>query len=329
MKLSPHALAVALAAFAGLNFTHAATTVATDPVGFVTLSVTAGKTKAVAPPLTNALVYHGAVTGSSVGASTITTTGAGWTSNAYGPYASNPNVVRFTSGALAGQVFHISSNTNDTLTVTDFTTAPQLNDQYDIVPVDTLASLFGTNAATAGFVTNSDVNQADQILIRGTSGWLTYYNDGTKWLRSGTGSSSQNNVGLSPDRGFLLYRRGATDLKLTFLGNASVVSPVAKAPGSKITLVSNQLPVATSLSKLGFQGQPNWVNGTDPASCDVVQLRGSTGWLSYFYDGSKWLRVGSSQAQDPAIAEGTSVLVVRYGAGDVFDNQTLPYNLSL
>src|SRR5438270_7909049 len=88
--------------------------VVTDPVGFTSVVIDPGATSALSLPVNNLPDYHGVV--SVLSANTIQTAYAGWSTSAYGPFSSNPHVIRVLSGASKGRHFKVASNTADTLT---------------------------------------------------------------------------------------------------------------------------------------------------------------------------------------------------------------------
>ena len=324
-------LLLSAAAFSSLslvNFATGQTTVATDPVGFTSSTVAAGRTGALALPLDNMPAFTGPVSNRTT--NTIQTTNAGWTAGDFGPFNSKPHVIRVLSGASQGRQFRISSNTTDTLTLTtgstDLTSAIANGDRYQILPVDTLSSLFGQNAP--GLVTGTDPNAVDNVLIRGAAGWLTYYNDGTNWLRQGAGSTPQNNVPILPETGALLVNRGTSAFSFTLTGAVPTTKLKTELPANRLTILGNRFPTATTLVGLGLHTLPGWNSNPDPALADKVLFRGANGWLTFYYDGTNWLRQGAgSTAQNPGISVGTSVLVDRRAGTDVTLEQQLPYNL--
>src|SRR4051812_17787398 len=194
--------------------------VVTEPVGFTSVLVGPGTTSALSFPVTNLSDYHGVV--SALSANTIQTAYAGWTVNSYGPFGSNPHVIRVLSGASKGRQFRVASNNADTLTCIagggDLTSLLAIGDHYEILKVATLGSLFGATAPT--LLVDVDPAVADNVLLRGAFGWLTYYNDGTQWLRTGAGNASQNAVPLLPEQGLLLVRRSNVSLAFTLTGVA-------------------------------------------------------------------------------------------------------------
>lgn len=326
-------LAAATAAFAG---TAKAQSVTTDPVGFNTVNVNAHSVRALSLPLDTPAAFSGPV--SSRTSTTITTANAGWTTDAYGPFAAKPHVIRLLSGNNAGRQYRIASNTADTLTLTpgtgvDLTSIIANGDRYAIIPVATLASVFG--ATGSGLNTSSDPAIADNVLLRVGTAWITYYNDGTQWLRQGTGSAS-NTVALLPEQGFLFARKaGSTTMPFTVTGAVPTTTLVTDLGANRTISFANRFPVKLDL--VGTPGSPTalnlhllngWNANADPQLADNVLLRVGASWITYYYDGSNWLRQAAGDTpQNPMIGPGTSVLIVRRGGSDVTLTQTLPYTL--
>jgi uncharacterized protein (TIGR02597 family) len=329
--LRPHLLAIATASLLTLPFIAAdrafaqAATATTDPVGFTTVTVPANSIRALSRPLDEIPKFAAGVSARTT--NTITTTGAGWTANAYGPFGSNPHLIRVLSGTSKGRQFRIVSNTTDTLTLTttvDLSTVIANNDRYEILPVPTLASVFGQTGA--GLVTNADPTLADNVQIRGTTAWITYYNDGSNWLRQGPGTVS-NTTAILPENGLVFVRRGGS-YDFTNVGAVPTTNLQTELPANRTTSLSNRFPVATKLVGLGLQSIPGWNSNADPALADNVLVRGTTAWITYYYDGSSWIRQGpQTPNQNPTIGIGTSVVVVRRAGTDVTLNQALPYTL--
>lgn len=299
--------------------------VSTDPVGFTTVAVPANRVTALALSLDDMPAYAAAA--SSVGSNTIQTANAGWASNAFGPFSSKPHVVRMMTGANKGRQFNIASHTADTLTllaVTNLNTLIAPGDQYRIFASATLASLFGATAP--GMNTNEDPELADNILIRGTSAWLTYYNDGTQWRRQGPGTVS-NNAALLPEQGFLFVRRNNAT-SFTAVGTVPTTNLKSDLPGGRVVFLGNRFPVNTTLVALGLDQLSGWKKDADPELADTVLIRGSSAWLTYYHDGTSWIRQGpQSPNQNPTIPSGQSVLVVRRGDTSITLDQPRPYSL--
>src|SRR4029077_2109103 len=101
---------------------------------------------------------------------------------------------------------------------------------------------------------------------------------------------------------------------------------------NKITIFGNRFPVATSLTgasppALNLQNLAGWNANADPTLADNLLLRGTNGWLTFYYDGTQWLRQGGSGAQNPTIGIGTAMVIVRRAGSTVTVPQTIPYSL--
>jgi uncharacterized protein (TIGR02597 family) len=328
-------LALLLGSFIAVPFAQAQSgTASTVPVGYMTLSFTANTVKTFSVPLKENPVYTGSISTSS--SNTLTTTGAGWVSGTYGPFASNPHLVRLISGTSKGRHFRIASSTTDTLTLTtgnvNFASITSAGDTYEIVPVDTFGSLFGSTAnsgtlATGVFV-NATSSLADRILLRVPSGWLTYYHDGVSWKRQGS-STNQNTTALMPENAYLFGRViGAPPLNLALLGVVPSTELMTVIPAGTSTFLANGFPVDTTLNGIGLQNDPSWVKSSVASEADSVLLRVASGWLTYYHTGTNWLRQGSSSPQNPNIIAGSGVLIIRKPGTDIVLDQALPYSLN-
>lgn len=313
------ALAI-VAGLLGLRTLEAAETVL-PPQGFLTVSVPANSVVAMAVPFRGEPVYAG--TAESVSENGIVVPGAGWGS--YGPFSSNPHFVRVETGAAAGRVFPIDDNSSEEIFLRgSFAGSLAAGDKFGIFPAPTLAALFGGDAG--GLQADSDPKQADNVLLRGPEGWVTYYHDGSSWQREGGTGEPQNTTAVLPDEGFLLVRRAPAPLELRLGGTVPTGTTVAEVSGGESRLLANALPVETTLEDLGLAAQPGWAASKNPAEADTVMLRGTAGWISYFFDGAKWRRDGGGPAEvHPVIRKGAAYFIVRRGALPVRATQTPTY----
>jgi len=310
-----------------------AQSVTTPPVGFNSVTVNANTIRALALPFNKAPDFASAA--SAVTATTIQTTSAGWTVNAFGPFIgspANPHVVRMTTGAAIGRQFRIASNTADTLTLvagSDLTGVAAGN-QYQIFAAETLQSLFGANGQNNGqnVNTSADPSVADNVLLRSGSTWTTYFNDGTQWLKQGTGSPS-NTVAIPPEQGFVFVHRTGAAYTFTALGAVPITDLKTDFPANSITSFGNRFPVDTTLAGLGLDQLASWNKNADPATADNVLIRIGSTWSTFFHDGTQWLKQGTgSPSNGQAIPTGTSVVVVHRAGTALTLNQTLPYSLN-
>jgi len=342
-------------------------TTATNPVGFISSSVAANSSAALSFPLDNLPDFSGAV--SSFTTTTITTTGAGWTTNQFGSGSfnttnTNPHVVRMITGALTGRHFKISGNTGtasaqatDTLTITGTPnlTGIAAGDQYQIIAVNTLGSVFGTananlkvfgpNATTDKIKTDASNAVADNVLINVAGTWLTFWNTGSQWQRVSGGTGSQNLVVLMPEQGFLFVRHDTVNPlpAFTALGAVPIANNlVTDLPGSTNTFLANRFPIDMKLTTiagppvqpgLDLNADPNWVKNANANLADNLLLNVNGTWLTYWHTGpsstNQWQRVsGGTGAQNPTIKAGTAMLIVRRGSNPIVFSQTRPYGLN-
>jgi len=289
---------------------HALTTAYSPPVGGMTWLVPTGQTRSFSLPLLHAPVGAGAVVGkiTAVGSNYFENSSAGWTASAFST-SSNPYYVRITSGSAEGRVMLVSTTANTTTRVyvnndgTDLTTAVSVNDTYELVLADTLGSFFGSTSLQGG----ASASVADNVLVWGGASWLTFYYNNTRnrWERNSdtAASPTRDTYVLRPDRGLMITRRAATDLKMFVSGRVpdSAAKYYNMRPG--ITFLSNGLPADVTLGSLALQtNAPGWVSGTSgpssTTSADLIQVWGGASWLIFYYDSvnGRWQRNSDTAA---------------------------------
>lgn len=336
-------------------------TATTDPVGFVTVGITAGTGTAkrntlFSVPLLETESIIGQVAGTITGvtANTISNSNAGWEPGALSN-PSTPYLLQITSGVAEGRMFLISSgsatagsiggaaNTTTTVMVssidsaqTDLTTLGIVagTDTYKIYACDTLSSFFGT-PSSSGVLGGANVNSADSITIVLNGSASTYwYNTAVtpnRWSRSGPGSVDSSNVALLPNYGIQYGRLGNTALSFTITGQVPTVAREVSIKNSGTTLLSQYWPVSSTLASLGLQALPNWTAGSTAATSDTVILTSGGSASTYFNNGTNWLRVapGSPVSDTTEIPIGSSIQIGQKGseAGYTTLTQQVPYNL--
>lgn len=338
MKFRPLATSACLAVLISLTGTRslAQTTVATDPVGFTTVTVPAAASATspsravISNPLQSAPVQVGVL--SSVTASTLSDSTANW---AAGQFSSSPYLVKITSGTNTGRFFLITANSSNQLTVAtlgaDLTQIASAGDRYRVFAAQTLGSLFGSTSVS--FKTNDAASQADNVLVWNGTSWDTYYNDSTGWYKVGDFAEQSSTI-IYPDEGMFVVRRDTTPLTLTFLGNVPTTAESSYIPGNGNTLVSQRFPVDVTLGSLNIQQLPGWVSGEAASSVDNVLLWNGSAWDTYYYDntGPNWAKVGSFAAQDSAVIPQGSAFLVHRKQGSTAPNtylrSNLPYTLN-
>jgi len=315
------------------------------PQGVVAIEIPAA-TNATTPSITpiglslfNPPVYSGAVT--AVTSNTITDSNA-----AFGDLSTvgNQHYIKVTSGTAAGRLFLISSNTGTSLTVALGTPTVNVDatgiavaagDHYQIIPADTLGSLFGEKESEVVLKTGSDANEADNVVIWDDEegGYVAFFNDGENWFLAGGFPLPQNDRLIPLDNGMLIVHRDTNPLSIFISGQ--VPSSVEKTQLPKRTLISNRFPVDTTLKESKINEAPGWVSSTDFNVADTlaVWLAEDNGWVTYYHDGSNWFTPDFPVPQDDAIIKSNSaVFILRAGDAPVgsnsFMSQKLPYSLN-
>lgn len=334
-------------------FSWAQTTVNTVPGGYFLLNIAAGTGTSATVSLlsfplqgsSSASNLTGAAAGQVTGltANTITNSNAGWTAGQLSQ-AATPYLIEFTSGTATGRTFLISTSTQNTATTLtiDATDASETNlttlgivagtDTYQIIPADTISSLFGT-PATTGVLGGTSSAGVDQIqLYSPTNGWASYYYNTTSgWVKVGPPLPS-GNVVVRPDTGVIYLRYAATPLTLTLTGQVPSVARQALAVNTGITVLSNDWPVNLTLATSSISHIPGWVTGSSASTADQVQIYSPTsGWTGYYNNGTNWIEVGPPiNSNNVAISAGSAVILIKQGstAGYSLLTEAMPYSLN-
>jgi uncharacterized protein (TIGR02597 family) len=336
---------LAATAFAGLAQLNAQTTVvATDPVGFVKLTIAAGLSGKVstlfsAPLLANAEIAgqaSGSITG--VTSNTISNSSGGWADNLANP--ASPYLVLLTSGLAKGRMFLISANTDTQLTINaDDLAAGDLpasgvavEDTYKIFRCDTLLSLFGT-PADDGVTGGPNAKSADTVLLTGPQGPKTYYysTGQNQWVENSRGVVPANNVPVRPYYG-VLYSRLGPALDYTVMGGVPTVPRAVAIANSGTTLLAQYWPTSRTLSQLGLQNTQGWLAGPNAKSADRVVINDPNGVpTTYFYNGANWMLNARTPtvSNDVVIPIGAAIEVQRRNSnlGYAILDQLVPYTL--
>jgi uncharacterized protein (TIGR02597 family) len=338
-------IAIALAPTAA--FSQSVTTI---PVGFTTAAIPAAADSSnpgntvISAPFYAVADFVGAVSSVDSG-SALSISGAAFTTN---QFTSTPHLARMKSGASVGRFFVVTANTATQLTLdtaaagyTLTTGAPSttqaqvsVGDSVEILPANTLSTLFGSTPATVPFQQGGSATAADNVyLFNGTAWDVYFYNDSlSHWRKSGN-LNNQDNAVVLPDRGIFIVRRAVAPLTLTFLGTVPSTTEVTDFAGPASTFKSVRFPVNTTLGALALQNLPNWLSGASATAADNVYLWNGTTWGVYFYNNTTnhWRKSGNLNDQDTqVITLGTAMFVVRQStaAGSQSSlTQTLPYSL--
>ena len=352
-------LVSAVAATLSLPLARAQETATTDPVGFVTVGITAGtgsakKNTLFSLPLLETESIAGQVAGTITGitANTISNSNAGWTAGALST-PSSPYLIQITSGAAEGRMFLISSsaatgcaiagaaNTATQVTISSLDTAQVdlttlgINvgtDTYKIFACDTLSSFFGTPATTGVQGGTSSAN-ADTIVavINGSSSTYFYSTTNNRWSRVALGSPDASNVPLLPYYGIQYARIAATPLSFVVTGAVPTEQRKVAIKNSGPTMLAQYWPADSTLGSLGLQNLVGWTSGASSSVADTVVLTSGGSANTFFYNGTNWKRValGSPNADTTPIPPGTTISIVKRGSASGYTTltQATPYSL--
>lgn len=320
--------AVLSAAFLAFAPNISAQSVATKPVGAVTLTIPQGTT-ALSLQLEDQPVFIGTVNGAT--ANSIAVASVSWASNQYAN-AALPHAVRIGSGQLAGSTFLVISHTDAVLTVDtkslNLSGLISSGDSISIIPIDTLGTLFGTGSVD--FQTGSSASSADNLMLWDGSSWLTYFHNGTNWRRAGS-LSNQNNTPLLPNEGFMILRRSVSALSFTIVGSPRVAASRDLLRPASSTFLATGFPVDRQISSLGFKNMAAWQTGSSASSADNVIIWSGSSWLTFFHNGTSWRRSGSLSNQDTfVVPAGAPLFVKRISSSSLVNSLVVnqpPYTL--
>jgi hypothetical protein len=360
MNIRRFSLIASLASSFALPNANAQETATTDPVGFVTVGITAGTGTAkqntlFSVPLIETQSITGQVAGTitEVTANTISNSNAGWQAGQLSDPAS-PYLIQITSGAAEGRMFLIASssaaggaiagapNTATSVTVSSVD-AGQVDltnlginagtDTYKIYACDTLSSFFGTPQTSGVLGGSTPANSDTLVLVVNGSSQTYFYRTSpspARWTRVFGGSPDASNVPLVPYYGMQYARLGSTPLSFVVTGGVPTEPRRMAVKNSGVTLVSQFWPAESTLQSSGLSSVVT--PGATPAVADTVILTVAGGARTYWFDGTNWRRVfgGSPISNSTPIPIGTTVQVNRKGTAAGFSTllQQVPYTLN-
>jgi len=348
MKLARYLLAFA---FAATVLPANAQNATTDPVGFITLNITAGtgsakKISLISAPLLDSASINGSVTGSLTGvtSTTLSCASANWTPGALSQ-AATPFLIQITSGNATGHMLLISTSTNNTdstviINADDVTAANSnisslgiaVGDSFKIIPCDTLLSFLGT-PATTGVLGNTTAATADTVIMMVNGVSMTYYYSSTlgRWTKNAFGFADSSNVPIRPSEGFQYCRLGNTPISLTVTGSIPTIARKVPVKNSGVTYLASFFPVDVTLSSLGLHSLSNWTTGASASVADTIIIFSSGLSSTYYHNGTNWVQnaFGSANSNSLIIPAGSSLIINQRGTAifsSVF-SQSSPYSL--
>jgi hypothetical protein len=344
----------------------AQTTVSTVPVGFNTATIAAAASatnptgSVASAPFYQIATFQGAVT-SIDSSNQLSFSGA-----SFGNLTSSPFLAHVKTGNSTGRFWVITANTATQITVhipvamdpapdlagypivtgtpTVSQTQMAVGDSVEIVPANTLGSLFGSTG-NGNFQTATSAGQADNVLLYNHSSqtWDTYFNNGTHWRSASSLNPNVDNTIVLPDRGMFILRRNTNGSTVTFLGTVPSTDEKSDVPGPGSVFMSNRYPTdmtlgtgdTTNKTQLNFNLKvANWKTGASASQADNVLLWNTTSktWDTYWHNGTHW-RVSNSlnpNLDTQPVPLGTAMFIVRQSSSSGISPtfaQMVPYNL--
>ena len=246
---SARVLLLCVAAQAGITF--AQTTVYTDPVGFVNVTVKAQSDAVLSVPLQRSAVFMGSVASADDTAKTVTL------SSAPTLPANTPCALLISSGAKEGMFAKITAQTTTTVTLEAGTDLSGIvaTDKVSIMPYWTPATLVPTTAAVGVRLMTYDAARVGVNIA--TTKFYSHTGNGN-WINGATGVPASNEP-LAFGSSFVLRNTTASDLTISFVGDV----PMKKHRAILATLAANTAqdvrfgyssPVPETLSNVGLVG---------------------------------------------------------------------------
>ena len=324
-------------------------TVATDPVGFVNVELKPGNgtqksTNVISLPLHP---LQEDIEGLSVGvinevtSNSIQVLNAGWSNGSLSNLAT-PYLFKISSGNAEGLILPISTtnlNTSDRLylnvnfggegiDLTSLGITTGINgDKFEIIPCDTLSSLFGT-PETTGIIGGTNALNADTIIVFSLSWDVYFYSTNTEsWVKSTFGFPNADNLVLHPDFAIIYERISPEPLYLTLVGSVPTEQKNVAVKNSGITFLVSGWPVDTTLGQAGIEQLSGWQSGTNASTADSVIIRSDLGiWETFFYDGAEWKKsiFGFPTADSQPLITASGLIINRLGSNLGLSQLTQP-----
>ena len=339
---SSRALLAAFAALGGfLSFANAQS-VATTPVGAVTIPAIANSETYFSVPLARAASFKGEV--ASVSSGVLSVDGnPGWAADQFVkslPSQPDTYYVRFKSGSLAGQYFTVTDNAASTLTLDNGgldLSAVVAGDTFELVPYWSLGSLFPASAAGSSFIASASAFSRQTEIYFANYNYNginpptdeTFYFTNSAWRKVGANAADSYNDKVVPPDVFVKIRNRAAGTAVTVVGqvNDGAIGTVINKGAVKLdNLVSISFPADVSLGDSGlvssgaFQASASAFVRADELlvySDDTAGLNRPS-VATYYYLNSAWRKVGSNATTDfsaDKVFKAAKGVVIRKAAG--------------
>ncbi len=336
---------------------QAQTSVATNPVGFTTLTVNpkSGTTAAytfLSLNLVRPVAYRGLVPSvgtPSAGNATVLTFPAGTFTDAQFNGAGNQSYLEVTNGTSAGFISNIQSTLASDQSQGGLSSITLSDDLSNVIasgtttflirPHWTFSTAFGSQNS-AGFQGSYSQTNADviQLVNASTNGLTSYYFNTTNnlWQKGGVDASD---VIIPPTGGLYIQRKNSTAVSIVLTGEVKLGTtglPVVGGSATNVNLVSNPYALdSTTLSQCGLYtgSASNGLMGSySTSTADTVGIFDPVkgGLNNYYFNttNNKW-QLGGVDASNVVIPSGVAVVITRKNSRPSFIWYVVPPAIGL
>jgi uncharacterized protein (TIGR02597 family) len=310
---------------------HAQTTAYSDVVGYMQISIPAGRASLVSFPLGNSAITSGSFSGKSGNVFSTSASLAGLP-NALANRSNEPAYyAEITSGPNSGLILEIIAKSSGSITFGDASSLTG-NETFQIKKFTTLGDVLGAGNS-AGLLGGDSVTNADVVWAVVNGAWKQYffYDDGNggdidplEWQTPGS-NGDKSDTRIDPDQGVLIVRKAGSNRTVTITGAVKSTATIAPLPtGAQI--ITNPYPTDKTLGTLNLRtgsSSTGLVEGDSVNNSDIIYKLDNGVWKQYFVynDGSggeidpvMWQTPGSNLDQSGvAVSAGEALLLIRRG----------------
>jgi uncharacterized protein (TIGR02597 family) len=309
-----------------------AASVATDPVGYVTLTVNgtggAGSSaiSVLGAPLENAADASAALT--AVAGTTLTSGTSAWTPGAF----ASTHYVQITSGVNAGISATVTGNTDTTLTTAEDISSLLAGDESFMVRAyTTLADVFGA-ANESGIGSGANAAVADEILVYNGAGFdIYYYQEGAAfggdgWRTSVNAFTNQAGAPLPSGLALVVKRKQDADVSVVVTGNVLTTDSFVPVEGG-VNWLSGANPIDYTLASYFGADGGDLQSGANAAAADEILVpKDGGGFDIYYYQEGAAFGGDGYRSSINAFTNASATVLASVGEGFVLKRKGAAYN---
>jgi len=219
-----------------------------------------------------------------------------------GDFNSRPYFLISREGDKKGSFSLITSNTEDSVFISDSDHNFEYSDNVSIIPATRLKDIF--------FEVEDQIDPMDSVVIWTTFGWKSYRYRNSQWYTAGT-RNDQGDTLIYPDEGFVYIRSNLETFSFSQSGNANLSAKLSIPNKDEKWVLPNPFPVDVRLSEL--VNQFDIVKSPNIIDADKIAIWSEDGvsfYKIYYNNGNTWLDE-SDQQVDPIIQSGRSFFILR------------------